>query len=267
MTNHISPSDIAQNQTQPPVQPLVDFQKSNFGKVQCSFQKRWYNLHPWLEYSVSRDAAFCYACRLFHSNAEATFTSTGYRDWKHALGTRGVFNLHCTSKIHQEAMLNWAEYKRRIPAGESIGVCLDRMGQQQIEENREYVETLMECVLYCSQQGIAWRGYDESENALNPGNLRCLLKLISKHSCAVKRRLQECPNATWLSPAFQNDIIKFLADEVRMMIQQEISEAQYYTVLADETKDIGKAEQLSIAFRYVQGSGIIERFTGEWEWL
>ena len=103
---------------------------------------------------------------------------------------------------------------------------------------------------------VALRGHDESENALNPGNLRCLLKLMSKHSCAVKRRLQVCPNATWLSPAFQNDIIKVLADEVRVMIQQEISEAQYYTVLADETKDISKAEQLSIVtllYNKIQG--------------
>ena len=107
VTNHIGPTDIAQDQTQPAVQPRVDLKKSFFGKAQCSFQ---YELHPWLEYSVSHDAAFCYACRLFHSNAEVTFTSTGYQDWKHALGIRGVFNLHCTSKIQQEAMLNWAEY-------------------------------------------------------------------------------------------------------------------------------------------------------------
>lgn len=260
MSSHTAgPSDIAQEQQQPPVQPEMDFRKSCFGKAQRSFQRRWYELHPWLEYSVSLDAAFCYACRLFHNNAEVTFTSSGYRDWKHALG---VFKIHCNSKTHQEAMLNWAEYKRRIPAGKTIGMQLDRMGEQQIAINREYVQTVMECLLYCSQQGIALRGHDESETALNPGNFRCLIKLMSKHSHAVKQRLQDCPNVTWLSPAFQNEMIRFLADEVRAMIQQELSEAQYYTVLADESKDISKEEQLSIAFRYVLGSEIVERFAG-----
>ena len=64
---------------------------------------------------------------------------------------------------------------------------LDKMAMQQIENNRKYVEVLMECVLYCSQQGIAFRAHDESENALNPGNLRCLLKMMSKHSPVVKK--------------------------------------------------------------------------------
>lgn len=65
-----------------------------------------------------------------------------------------------------------------------------------------------------------------------------------------------------MSAAFQNDIIKFLDDEVRAIIKQELHEAQYYTTLADETKDISTAEQLSVAFRYVCKSGIVERFTG-----
>ena len=36
--------------------------------------------------------------------------------------------------------------------------------------------------------------------------------------------------------------------------KQELEEARYFTLLADETKDIGKHEQLSIAFRYVYRS-------------
>ncbi len=161
-------------------------------------------------------------------------------------------------------MLNWAEFTQRIPAAASIGMHLDRMGRQQIEENRGFVEVLMECVLYCSQHGIAFRAHDESENVLNPGNLRCLLKMMSRHTPTpvVKKRLQECHNATWLSAAFQNDIIKFLATEVRLMIHQKLDQAQYYTVLADETKDVSKAEQLSIAFWYVHGCHTVERFTG-----
>lgn len=147
---------------------------------------------------MSRDAAYCYCCRLFHNNPESTFTTTGYQDWKHAMGSKGVFNLHSSSEVHQEAMLNWAEYKKRITAGESIGMCLDRMGQQQISDNRQYVQILIECVLYCSQQGIAFRGHEEGEKALNPGNLRCLMRLMSRHSHPVKQRLQESSNACQL---------------------------------------------------------------------
>ena len=59
-----------------------------------------------------------------------------------------------------------------------------------------------------------------------------------------------------------NEIIHFLASEVRSMIEKELHEAKYFTVLVDETKDISKREQLSIAFRYVCNGKTIERFSG-----
>ena len=42
----------------------------------------------------------------------------------------------------------------------SVGVQLDRLITQVIMYNRKYVEALMEAVLYCSQQGIAFSGHD-----------------------------------------------------------------------------------------------------------
>ena len=38
--------------------------------------------------------------------------------------------------------------------------------------------------------------------------------------------------------------------------------AQYFTVLTDESKDISKTEQISIAFRYVYEGQTVEQFTG-----
>ena len=65
-----------------------------------------------------------------------------------------------------------------------------------------------------------------------------------------------------MSPTFQNEIIHFLADQVRVYIKQQLQETQYFTILADETKDSSKNEQMSIGFRYVHECKIIERFTG-----
>ena len=45
-------------------------------------------------------------------------------------------------------------------------------------------------------------------------------------------------------------------------IQAEVSEAQYYTIIADESKDISKKEQLSIILQYVHHGIIHERFVG-----
>ena len=69
-------------------------------------------------------------------------------------------------------------------------------------------------------------------------------------------------SATWLAQSFQNEIIKFLANKVLGLIKQELHEAKYFTLLADETKDVSKHEQLSFAFRYVYKCKTVERFTG-----
>lgn len=45
-------------------------------------------------------------------------------------------------------------------------------------------------------------------------------------------------------------------------IQAEVSEAQYYIITADESKDISKKEQLSIILQYVHHGIIHERFVG-----
>ena len=58
----------------------------------------------------------------------------------------------------------------------------------------------------------------------------------------------------------QNEIINIMANIVRQQISTLIQKAGYYSILADETKDASKQEQLSIAIRYVECSSVVERF-------
>lgn len=48
-----------------PIRPNIDFPTSEISGRKFKFQKKWYDEHTWLEYSVSKDAAFCYFCRCF----------------------------------------------------------------------------------------------------------------------------------------------------------------------------------------------------------
>lgn len=84
------------------------------------------------------------------------------------------------------------------------------MGAQVIKENREYINVLMEAIIFCAQQGIAFRGHREGEDDSNPGNFRSLIHLLSRHSPVVHKRLKEsCSSASWLSPTIQNELIHF----------------------------------------------------------
>ena len=81
--------DLSKSKNDEPVQPVIKYPPSMFGTTKWSFQSRWYEQFPWLEYSVSLDAAFCFACRFFiTSSPDLTFTSVGFKDWKHATGQK-----------------------------------------------------------------------------------------------------------------------------------------------------------------------------------
>ena len=65
-------------------------------------------------------------------------------------------------------------------------------------------------------------------------------------------------SVTWLSPAFQNEIIHFLDDEVRTSIKQGLHEVDYFTILANEIEDISNFYRIL----YVNNYKTVECLTG-----
>uniref|UniRef100_A0A1X7SZ39 TTF-type domain-containing protein n=1 Tax=Amphimedon queenslandica TaxID=400682 RepID=A0A1X7SZ39_AMPQE len=59
-----------------------------FGSTKRSFQASWYTDYSWLEYSIERDAVYCFPCRFFGIAADQSLTRVGFSDWKHARGKR-----------------------------------------------------------------------------------------------------------------------------------------------------------------------------------
>ncbi len=59
----------------------------------CYFSSDWYRSFPHLEYSISKDACFCFVCQIFqdevgHQKADEAWTSRGVRAW-HKMKSRG----------------------------------------------------------------------------------------------------------------------------------------------------------------------------------
>ena len=92
-TESAVPLDVAESPNQQPCQPkLAHFPVTLIGSKQRAFNSNWCKTYSWLEYSVERDAAFCYPCRLFTINegrSQNAFTKISFRDWKHATGKGG----------------------------------------------------------------------------------------------------------------------------------------------------------------------------------
>ena len=104
---------------------------------------------------MERDAVFCFPCRHFNPKSgrkEDTFTNTGFRDWKRAVGINGALSIHAKSFIHIQAMHSWDELKRNIRQGTSIE---NYLRNKQISDDRHYIKSIAEVLLLCSRLEIA----------------------------------------------------------------------------------------------------------------
>ena len=158
--------DIASGPHESPVQPMNhSFPLTMIGNKTHSFNAKWYQQYEWMEYSIAKDALFCYPCRFFShasNKAEDRFVTLGFRDWKHAGGKGGAFAKHNTSKSHQEALMNWNQFKMTVATGSSVATRLDSARKEQIKKNHHYLIAVIHSLMYCASQEIALRGHRET---------------------------------------------------------------------------------------------------------
>ncbi|CAF4583323.1 unnamed protein product, partial [Rotaria sp. Silwood2] len=89
---------------------------------QCSFTTNWCNDFPYLEYSLKKDAVFCFCCRLFGSDpgsekSQQAWISTGASSWSKMTGQNGKLVKHFKSTSHMTAenrSLNFSQKKTNI---------------------------------------------------------------------------------------------------------------------------------------------------------
>eukprot|EP00732_Lithocolla_globosa_P001241 Lithocolla_globosa_v1_NODE_583_length_3681_cov_15.345284.p1 type:complete len:543 gc:universal NODE_583_length_3681_cov_15.345284:3050-1422(-) len=253
------PEDIASGPEVKPVQPTrTNFPKTMFGQKQRSFSSGWYAVHPWIEYSESVDAIFCFPCRFFSlpsPHINSTFTLNEFSNWKKATGHTGSLCSHSTTDVHKSSMLAWNEYQKRTALNSehsSVDTILQKVSDTEKAENRHFVKSICEVLLLTAFQNISQRGHDESDESLNRGNFLEVLTLLSKHDEIISRKLQGPQNGTYTSAEIQNELIEIMAEMVTEEICEEIREAGCFSVLMDESRDVRKKEQISLVIRYVK---------------
>ena len=139
--------------------------------------------------------------------------------------------------------------------------------QKEAKENREFLATIVDALLFLARQNVAIRGHDESSTSSNRGNFLELLDLMASLNPHIKTHLekarQHSRNATYLSYEIQNELLDISAGLVRETIVNEVKEAGFFSIGLDETSDASRREQVSIVLRYVDSIGEIqERLLG-----
>lgn len=214
-----------------------------------------------MEYSPTKNAAFCFYCRAFpHQNAEAAFITDGFKAWHKATAT---FASHNNSVTHKEASAKVIGLRSSFNTG-SIATATNTYHKTVVIKNRSYLKCIIETLLFCARQGIAIRGHDESNSSKNKGNFLELLYLRSKDNVLLHEYFVENKNHyRYVSATYTNDILNIMAQQVLLNIINYIKEAGIFSILVDETQDLSRHEQVSFIIRFVDDSfQIHEKFLG-----
>ncbi|PIA31127.1 hypothetical protein AQUCO_05200016v1 [Aquilegia coerulea] len=223
-----------------PCQPNHDFPLTAFGDQNRGFSKNWYTYYgSWIEYSISKDAAFCLYCYLFKKDRGAD----AFRLQEHV----GLVNsAHNKAYMFGQNLLN---------QNQSIVTAITKQTDQARIAYKDRLEASIKVVRLLLELGLPFRGHDESEDSMSKGKFHTCLRFLVENNQEAKNVQKNTPgSAKMTAPTIQKDIVKACALETVEAIRRDMGDP-YFALLVDESRDVFIKEQMVVAVRYLDKKG------------
>ena len=255
-----SPSDISRTAGETVIvvrAPRTGYPKTFVGQHSRAFQPKWAVRFKWVEYSLLEDKVYCNQCRHFGDGTLCTWEGDGSRfnQWKKASDKLLEHDGHSS---HKAAVIRYVEWEKCLQTGGIRTLILDGTVKTAMT-NRMYIAAVAEVVNFCARQGLPLPGHDESDKNDNRGNFLELLELVSHHDLVVKEKLQR-GRTLYTSALIQNELIHIQARLIHSDICREVRDAGTFSIMADESRDLSKHEQVAINVRYWMDGRVREVF-------
>ncbi|XP_072391085.1 52 kDa repressor of the inhibitor of the protein kinase-like [Diabrotica undecimpunctata] len=239
------------------------------GKRKLCFQRHWTQKNPWLVYSNMLQGSLCKMCVLFGQTEGGrgdqklgSFVTKPFNNWKKALEK---MEHHRNTNYHKYAVERARNFVS-VMEGQTrdITESFNEENKKIARENRERLCAIVDTILFCGRQKLPLRGNQDSgeigiiDPLHNDGNFRALLRFRAQAGDEVlKNHLISQSNhsrAMYTSSVIQNEIIDLCGNAVQEQIINRVKQSGFFAVLADETQDISRHQQLSLCLRYVDCS-------------
>ena len=224
-------------------------QKLQSGQMR-SFIDSWYTRFDWLEYSVEKDAAFCFYCYLFKpprigNFGNDIFTKKGFVNWRNGLES---FSAHVgkIDSIHNKARKRALDFKNQR---QSVVHVWSEKGTEKEKLYKARMIIILGVVRFLLLQAHAFRGHDESASSSNKGNFLEMVGWYKNKDPQAASVLGE-NDRQMTSPKIQKDLVKACAHETRNAIMTELG-GRLFAVLVDESRDKSIKEQMAVILRSV----------------
>jgi hypothetical protein len=205
----------------------------------------------WLSYSISTNKVFCLSCILFGGPlASSTWAREGWSDWGN--GVRDI-DRHETSKEHRAADIcrfHWL-------TGKTVYQSICKSNSEFIQEMRNVVSCVIDCIKYLSQEMMALRGHNATG-----GKLHSLFRLLSKYNPAAAAYVERLGHASgsgkrmainFLSPLQTQRLLSVMKCSIVKQIASRIKQnGKKCSIIADGTYDSSKKEATVLLLRYIE---------------
>ncbi|XP_028394417.1 zinc finger MYM-type protein 1-like [Dendronephthya gigantea] len=205
------------------------------------FVREWFQKHDWLAFNRERRKAFCLTCTENSDTQKGSGTfnfkcGEGFDNWKKGAEK---FAEHEESLFHKDSCAKMVARMRRTSGiAETVrlfDINMQKLRRQGLISHLQTMKTLL-------RQGVAIRGNTDLDSNIYQFNLD---KAI--HDKGLELLLNEKHYTT------AHDILveqqQLLILNARRNLLENVREKDFFSILADESSDVSKKEQLSFSVR------------------
>ena len=136
-------------------------------------------------------------------------------------------------------MTKWTLSKANDKMNTSVLKQLDSAHKQFVLSNRQYLQVIIEYLMFTTQQNVAIRGHEEDRkhiwevSDINRGNFLEMLCFRCKDLPWLKTKLDNHlgEHIQWTSPKIQNKLIEIVSSLVLQRITRDVRSSGYYSII------------------------------------
>lgn len=195
-------------------------------------------LRSWLVYSVSKDAIFCFCCKLFKKNSLIPISSIGFNNWNHIVK---VLKEHEQGPVEIDNFKKWREFELRLSKNFTIDSTFQNSMSKEVQHWRDVLKRPIILVKFLSVQSLAFRGGSDRLYDKNNGNFLKLVEAIAEFDVILAEHLRRITNGEtqnrYLHKSIQNELISIVSNVIQNKINTIIKGAKYFSIIVDCTPD------------------------------